>query len=279
MFRAAVTAECERPPLELELDALRVENARLREQEKRSEELIRELRDAVAARDSFIAIAGHELRNPMSTILMAVTNLSHRVAVSGEPASGWLPLRLSALERQARLFIRRATTLLDVSRISSGNLRLEPEPIDLSLVVQEALDGLAPEFEQAKSVVSTALADSVPGSWDRVALGQIVGNLLQNAAKYGAGRPVHVVVAAREGRAIFAVTDGGVGISAVDRKRVFSRFERAVTQQAHGGFGLGLWITRQLVEASGGTIEVESEPGKGSIFTVFLPQAVKELPR
>ncbi len=236
-----MTVKFEAPP-EPELAAVRADNARLREELKRAERLLRELRDAVAARDAFIAIAGHELRNPMGAVMIAATSLAHRAAHTEEVVPEWLAPRLDSLERQARLFVRRATAILDVSLTSN-------------------------------------LAPAVHGWWDRVALEQIVTNLVQNAVKYGAGKPIHVAVSAEDGYATLTVRDGGIGISELDRERIFARFERAVTQHNHGGFGLGLWITRALVEASGGTIRVESTPGAGSIFTVVLPQAVEQPPR
>ncbi len=261
--------------LEQELAKLRAENARLREQEKRSAQLIRELGDAVAARDSFIAIAGHELRNPMGTVLVAATNLVHRLARSEEPVPAWLAPRLGILERQARSFVRRATTLLDVSRISAGNLSLDPEIVDFSQLTRDTLELFSHDFERGRCVLQTSIEASVCGWWDRIALEQILHNLVQNAIKYGAGKPIAVTISASGGRARLSVADQGIGISVADRERIFARFERAVTERTHGGFGLGLWITQQLVKAHGGTIRVTSEPGAGSIFDVELPQAVE----
>ncbi len=263
------------PALEAEVASLRAENARLREDAKRSEQLVRELGDAVAARDTFIAVAGHELRNPMGAIMVAATSLAHRASMGGDALPPWLVARLATLERQARSFIVRATTLLDVSRISTGNLRLEPELVDLSRLVQDTVEALAHEAELAKSTLEVSVEQGVYGWWDRVALDQVVTNLVQNAVKYGPGKPVKVRLSAANERVTFSVQDHGVGIGPDDRDRIFSRFERAVTQRTHGGFGLGLWIARELIEASGGTIRVSSEPGVGSIFTVELPHALE----
>ncbi len=185
-----------KPPSALdELATLRAEVARLREAERRCRRLsvIRELGDAVLPRDAFIAIAGHELRNPMGAILLAVTNMAHvatQLREKGEALPEWIPSRLGALERQARTFVRRATTLLDVSRITSGHLRLEPEIVDLSEVTRGALDLLGAELERAQSPLTTSIEDSVCGWWDRVALDQVLTNLISNAIKYGAGKPI-----------------------------------------------------------------------------------------
>jgi signal transduction histidine kinase len=271
-----VDVDREPSELERELAALRAENARLREEEKSSQQLIRDLGDAIAARDTFIAIAGHELRNPMGAIMVAATSLLHRA--SNEPVPEWLAPRLAALERQSRSFIRRATTLLDVSRLSTGHVKLEPELVDLSHLVTEVGQGFTHDLELAQSTMTLDVEGAIYGWWDRVALEQVSFNLIQNAIKYGAGKPVKVALTARGGMAKLTVADEGIGIAAVDRERVFARFERAVTQRTQGGFGLGLWIARQLVLASGGTIRVTSEPGAGSIFTVELPQTVEPTP-
>jgi signal transduction histidine kinase len=111
----------------------------------------------------------------------------------------------------------------------------------------------------------------VVGAWDRLRLEQVVTNLLTNALKYGAGRPVHVRVWAEAGVARLAVRDEGIGIAPEHRARIFGKFERAVSERHYGGLGLGLHITQQIVRALGGSILLESEPGRGSTFTVELP--------
>ncbi len=267
------------PALDAELAALRVEVARLREERKRDEQMIRELGDAVAARDAFLAVAAHELRNPMSGIMLAATNLGHLAKHSTDPPHTWLPSRVALLERQARRFVRRATMLLDVSRLTSGQLRLDPEVVDLAHVTQDTADELAVEAERSKCTLRIEAREPVVGFWDRMAIEQIAWNLVSNAIKYGAGKPVCVTVASDGANATLTVADSGIGISPADRERIFAPFERAVTQRTHNGFGLGLWIVRQLVHSSAGTIRVESAPGAGSIFTVELPQAVERAPR
>jgi signal transduction histidine kinase len=113
-------------------------------------------------------------------------------------------------------------------------------------------------------------AQPVRGRWDRTRLDQVLTNLLSNALKYGPEQPVLVRVESAGDRAVLSVQDRGIGISEADQRRIFQRFERAVPRRNYGGFGLGLWIVRQIVEALGGTVRVESVPGKGSTFTVEL---------
>jgi signal transduction histidine kinase len=113
------------------------------------------------------------------------------------------------------------------------------------------------------------------GQWDPIRIEQVVTNLLTNAIKYGAGKPVEVEVTQLEGQAVIRVTDHGIGIEPKHQARIFQRFERAVSSRYFGGFGLGLWIARQLVDASGGKIAVHSALGEGASFTVTLPIGAK----
>src|SRR5262249_233422 len=119
--------------------------------------------------------------------------------------------------------------------------------------------------------VELHLGEHVAGSWDRARIEQVVNNLLSNAAKYGAGKPIRIDVTRDDVNAILAVKDRGIGIDKKDHERIFHRFERAVSTANYGGFGLGLWITQEITGAHGGTIEVDSAPGAGATFTVKLP--------
>jgi two-component system, OmpR family, sensor kinase len=233
--------------------------------------LIEELREAVRARDEFVAIAAHELRNPMTPILMQVHNL---ITAARDPLRCRLEVlgpRLDLLEHAVRDFVRRSTTLLDVSRIAAGNLRIEPSKVDLSEIARGVVDRAEPAARLARSRLEADLQDGVVGMWDRLALEQVVENLLSNALKFGAGKPVTLTLRSDGQAAQLAVGDRGIGISEADRARIFQRFERAVTQREHGGFGVGLWLANQLVVAMGGTIDIESTPGEGATFLVRLP--------
>src|SRR6185503_19785829 len=110
------------------------------------------------------------------------------------------------------------------------------------------------------------------GAWDRLRLGQVVTNLLLNTIKYGEGNPIEISLESDERAAYLSVTDHGVGIAPEGRQRLFEMFERLGSRQGHAGFGLGLWISREIVEAMGGQIVVESQPGEGSTFRVILPR-------
>lgn len=233
--------------------------------------LIEELREAVRARDEFVAIAAHELRNPMTPILMQVSSLLKAARDPRRCRPEVITPKLEALELAVREFVRRSTTLLDVSRIAAGNVRIEFAEVDLSHLVRGVLDRARVAARMARSALEADLEEGVVGQWDRLALEQVTENLLSNAIKFGAGKPVRVVLSSDERAARLAVRDRRIGISEADQGRIFQRFERAVTRREQGGFGVGLWLANQLVLAMGGAIAVESAPGEGMTFTVTLP--------
>src|SRR5262249_24069908 len=135
----------------------------------------------------------------------------------------------------------------------------------------ETIERMRSDIESAGCTISLASDERVVGTWDRLRLDQVVTNLIGNAIKYGPGKPVAVFVRATDAEARLAVRDHGIGIAPADRDRIFGRFERAVADTNYGGFGLGLWISRQAVEAMGGSITVDSALGEGSSFIVTLP--------
>ena len=130
---------------------------------------------------------------------------------------------------------------------------------------------MCPAAENAGCLISLAVEEHVVGIFDRTAVEQVVENILSNALRYGAGQPVNVGLARDGNTARLSIGDRGIGISDTDQARIFERFQRAAGNNTDGGFGVGLWITRQLVLAMGGEISVSSEIGLGSTFTVSLP--------
>jgi len=238
--------------------------------------LIEELREAVRARDDFVAIAAHELRNPMTPILLQVDLLLAAARNPDQCRPEVIVPKVKILEQAVKEFMRRSTALLDVSRIAAGNLQVDPTEVDLSALVRGVVDRVTVAARRARCRLEVDLPAGVVGMWDPLALGQIVENLLSNAIKFGAGGIVTVTLLCDGRTAQLAVRDQGIGISAEDRARIFRRFERAVTQREHGGFGIGLWLANQLVVAMGGTIDVESRPGEGSTFMVRLPLRTME---
>jgi signal transduction histidine kinase len=228
-----------------------------------------DLRGAVEARDEFLAIASHELRTPLTPLVLQLDRADRALERGeAETVGAALGRMRSALGRLGRL----VDELLEVSRAARGSISLERDEADLAAIARDAVGSL-PDRERAR--VALAVSGPVRGRWDRQRLDHVVRGLLSNALKFGGDLPVHVAVDEAGGRARLVVRDHGVGISAEDQARIFDRFERAVSTRHFGGFGLGLWLVREVVEAHGGKVEVWSRPGEGSAFTLLLPIAIR----
>jgi len=234
---------------------------------------IAERNRAVDARDEFLSIASHELRTPLTALSLHLQGLIRRMQRAGEGPS---PAEtLAGLESANRLLSRLARLigeLLEVSRVAMGRLQLTREQVDLLALVRESLLRLERQLVDAGCRVELQADGTLTGHWDPERLDQVVDNLISNAAKYGAGKPVEVRLRGLAERVVLEVADHGIGIHRQDQARVFERFERAVSRRRFGGFGLGLWIARRVVEAHGGTLTLQSEPGQGATFTVDLPR-------
>lgn len=244
-----------------------LENALLFEQAERA---ARAAQEAVALRDAFLSVAAHELRTPLNTLQLQVDGFL-RVAERTADARGME--RLRRMRTQIGRLAGLISTLLDISRIAAGRLALEPTEFDLCALVRELVDRDDEQVRNMGCELRVELPGPVVGRWDRLRLDQTITNLLGNALKFGAGRPVRIAVEAVGDRARLLVEDQGVGIAPEDQERIFQRLERAVSARNFGGLGLGLWIVRQIVEAHAGTVRVESEPGQGARFTVELPRS------
>ncbi len=247
--------------------AISLENAVLLEQERKAR---LEAEAAVRLREEFLQLASHELRTPLTALRLSVQatqRLSAKGGLSAEQLGSNLGLVLSKTERLEQL----AAEMLDAVRIGQGRLELRRTEVDLEPVVRGAMARLERESAAAGCRVSLACAVPAVGIWDAARLEQVFVTLLGNAYKFGARHPVEIRIERAEGLALVAVTDHGIGIDPSRLPRLFERFERGVSSTHYGGLGLGLYIARQLTEAHGGHIRVESEPGMGSTFTVLLP--------
>jgi signal transduction histidine kinase len=254
--------------------AFAIENARLAERLRSS---MHEAQDAVRLRDEFLSIAGHELKTPLAALQLQIEGL-HRQAERGAfgPAPRRLLERLGKAQTQVQRLEVLVTGLLDVSRIAAGRLTLQLEEVDLASILHDVIDRFDEQLSRSKCAVSMEMSEHIVGCWDRIRLDQVFTNLMSNAVKYGAGKPIDIRVARENGCARVLVRDRGIGISEFDRPRIFGRFERAVSERNYGGLGLGLWISKQIVESLGGTIDLESRIGAGSTFIVELPLEMEE---
>jgi signal transduction histidine kinase len=173
--------------------------------------------------------------------------------------------------RQIKAMMRLIDDMMDVARIRSNRLSIRNGEVELSALLARVVDGLSNQAVAAGSSITLHASNAVTGLWDEFRIEQVVINLATNALRYGEGKPVEISLTRQPDGACIIVRDQGRGISPPDQQRIFEQFERIANHDGTGGLGLGLYITRQLVEAHGGTIRVESKLGEGSVFTVWLP--------
>jgi PAS domain S-box-containing protein len=233
----------------------------------------RQLREAVQARDQFLGIASHELKTPLTSLELQVGILWRLARASPDvPVSDARVLaKYETILRQVGRLTDLVNNLIGVGRIAQGEVELARERVDLCELVRAVLGQSQDAILRSGSRVTLDATAPVVGRWDRARLETVVANLVSNAVKFGEGRPIEIALDATLDRAILTVRDHGIGVSVEDQRRIFERFERAVSVRHFGGFGVGLWVARQAVEAHGGTIRVRSVEGEGSEFSVELP--------
>jgi PAS domain S-box-containing protein len=231
-------------------------------------------RAAVQVRDNFLAIASHELRTPLSALSVLMTSMLRasnqgRLMALGEKGVGD---RLLKAERQLAQLNQLVDKLLDVSRLSSGDLHLELAPTDLAEIAREVVTRFEDAARDAGTAIELKVGTGTSGRWDRTRIDQVVTNLVSNAIKYAPGAPMTISVgSAGPERVRLVLRDRGPGIPLDDQKRIFGQFERGGGSTGAQGMGLGLWIVRRTVAAHGGAVTLDSVPGQGATFTITLP--------
>jgi PAS domain S-box-containing protein len=240
--------------------------------------LLNEAQAAVSSRDELLSIASHEIKTPLTALSLQLQIL-HRVTVKkaehderGAISSPALKM-IKSCEQQSQRLARLLDELLDVTRMRLGKLSLDLQDTDLSEITRETIERFSPDAERTGSTIKARLTPDVIGRWDSGRLEEITNNLISNAIKYGDGKPIEIQTSMDPTTKIarLVVMDHGIGIPKDMLANIFNRFERAHAEKKIKGVGLGLYIVRQLVEAHGGSIHVESEVGKSSTFTVELP--------
>jgi signal transduction histidine kinase len=258
---AVATAAC----MGLTLRLLWVDAVRLRQSLARAEE-------AVATRDEFLSVASHELKTPLTPLSLKLQTLRRELSARSSVPNPERTLgHLDMAQRQVKKLVDLVDDLLDVSRIGAGQLELHPTRVELSALVRDVVQRFEPEAVRVGCALELEPSQPIWVSVDSRRFEQVLDNLLSNALKYGAGKPVRVRLEPLGTRMRLTVRDQGIGISTDALDRIFHRFERAVSGRNYGGLGLGLYITRRIVEASGGTVVADSAPGQGATFTVELP--------
>jgi PAS domain S-box-containing protein len=235
-----------------------------------------EAEKGIQLRDDFLSIASHELRTPLTPVRMYLGLIKQHVDALAPtlPRVDFLQKAILGADQELDRFLKLVEKLLDVSRINAGRLLLNRSDFDLSELVRSILDRFDKEIRKAGCDFHLEAKNSVVGRWDKSRIEQVIINLLTNSLKYGAKNPIEVAVCQADHKAIFQITDHGVGIPPADQKRLFQRFERGTSMKHYGGFGLGLFISKEIVLAHDGTIRLDSTAGKGSTFTVELPMGL-----
>jgi PAS domain S-box-containing protein len=243
-----------------------------------TEALNREVQEANRLKDEFLANLSHELRTPLNALLGYT-----RMIRSGVIAAEGLTRAVETIERNAISLSQIVEDILDVSRIISGKIRLNVQPVDLSTVVRSALEAMMPAADAKGITIDVALDPGAAQiSGDPARLQQVAGNLITNAVKFTPrGGTVRVRLERVDSHIEIVVSDTGIGIRPDFLPHIFERFRQAEagTNRERGGLGLGLNIARQLVELHGGTIEATSAgEGQGTTFRVTLPLTVANPP-
>jgi signal transduction histidine kinase len=234
---------------------------------------LQQAREEVQQREQFLAVVAHELRNTITPVILGLDMVLGGAAAVAPPPE--LQRRLQEVRRHVQRLRADLEHLLDFARLRNGRIELRLEDADLAEVAADALRELRPVLDASGCELHSSL-QAQRGRWDRMRVGQVIWNLVSNAAKYAAGAPVDVIVSGDEHHARVIIADHGPGISEHERERVFRQFERAGADRQHTGFGIGLWLVKRLVEAMGGTIELTSTATTGATFTVTLPRSDAE---
>lgn len=226
----------------------------------------------IKVRDEFLSIASHELKTPLTSTLLklqiALNNIKN-VSLADFSVQKLLEM-LESAEQQTQRLSRMINDLLNVSIIRTGRLDLEFEETDLSQIVKDVAGSFSERAEKEGYKVRVEAEDKIKAVIDKVRVSQVVTNLISNALKYGLGNPISVKAYKYSSIGKIIIEDHGIGIPTNQQDKIFSLFER-VHNNNYTGLGIGLYISSQIVKAHKGKIDVQSKPGKGSIFTVELP--------
>ena len=265
LAKTRVDEAANREAIDLERRSLVAQN------ETEREELLGELQAASRAKDEFLAMLGHELRNPLSPIITALRLMRHK-------SQGAVTREQQVIERQVNHLTRLVDDLLDVAKIARGKVELRRELVDLCDVTAKAAEIASDLLEQRHHRLAIQCEKGrFLAHADPTRLAQVIANLLTNAARYtDPGGDIQLDVTARDGQLILTVKDNGIGISGEMLPRVFNLFEQAArsADRAQGGLGIGLALVKNLVALHGGTVSAHSDGlGRGSTFTVSLPAA------
>ncbi len=241
--------------------------------EKRIQTRTKDLEEALKSRDEFLSIASHELKTPLTSLKLQLQLSQKRIEKEPDssPLKSGLTKSLHIGVRQVNSLTNLVDDLLDVSRIQTGVLEIHKEFFNLTELAEEILYRFEEQLKQVECVSRTDYDRSIVGNWDKSRIEQVIVNLIQNATKYAPGTEITITTRREKGFGVIEVADKGPGIDSSMSDAIFDRFTRVTSARNIGGLGLGLFITKRIVDLHQGTIKVESAPGKGARFIVCLP--------
>ncbi|HXH73509.1 MAG TPA: PAS domain-containing sensor histidine kinase [Bacteriovoracaceae bacterium] len=241
------------------------------------EQISKDLQIAIQARDEFISIASHELKTPLTTLLI-FSQMQRKMIAQNDPRAFeekrviHIAEKTEALTSKLNVLVE---DMLDITKLKSGQLKLVKEKMDLGKLTKAVLSRMSTIFTEAGYEQPKFKNTRAIGNWDPMRLEQVLNNLLTNAIKYGNQTAIEVVVTSSKGYARLTVKDKGEGIMEADQFKIFGRFERAISASEISGLGLGLFISKQIIEAHNGIIWVYSKNGNGSTFSFEIPMGLE----
>jgi signal transduction histidine kinase len=244
----------------------------LADERRRTEQLslaLHESEESVQRNDALISMATHDLRSPLGSIQLNIQSILR----ASRPVPRWIRSRLLRAEELVRHAAQLISDLLTLERSRLAASDASAEELDLHTFVRDTIGLLAEQIEAAKCSVYIQCEGPVLGRWDKICLAQIVSNLVSNALKFGAGKPLEITIGRSSGVVRIVVSDHGIGLAEPDHQRIFERFEQLHPTSAQGGVGLGLWIVAEATHRLKGSVRLRSAPGEGSTFIVELPGA------
>lgn len=234
------------------------------------------LAEALRSRDEFLSIASHELKTPLTAMHLQNQIFKRAAQKTDSFERQKVEDMVEQNERQVVRLKRLVDDMLDVSRIQSGQLRTYKVLSDLSSHLHDIVEKMTPQFlQKGFAAPELQIEPEIDVDYDMLRLEQVVSNLLSNAVRYGDKKPVIVSLHKEKDSAVIKVKDHGFGISEEDQKRIFEKFERAIDSYDVSGLGLGLYISKKIIDAHEGQISVKSLPGQGAEFIVTLPLPVQ----
>ncbi len=235
---------------------------------------LKKARREIKARDEFLSLASHELKTPLTTMLLKLHSMLHTVR-NVSLANFSVPALMKVLENaqeQTKRLSNMINDLLNVSLITTGRLKLDKEDVDLTGVTRTVLENFSEMLKNERYKIKMNSSKKIVGKWDKNRVEQAITNLVSNAIKYGRGQPIEIKLENSGNLARFIIHDHGIGIPKEDQKILFDKFTRSMTSQEYRkGLGVGLYITYQIIQAHKGEIRVSSTQGKGTTFIVDLP--------